>query len=217
MKYFLFLILLFSSLLGFPQKIEIPHILLKKAKVESYKTDTTSIGELVLKTTRFVVKSKTKVATKQTFTGRGNKYKMAKIRVAVYQLPDTNNVIRDSIYNHIERYWIEQEKWLLACPGYEDSINIRGDFRYLPINEGFYLLGTDTVPFIKPNHGRIGTYIIFYFKNNFYKIELLESQGSGGIGFVYQNMIFVDNGKEYPIVDYVSRWMDEIRQIIKEK
>lgn len=212
--------LVISLLISLPmisQNIEIPNIRLTNAKIKSTEKDTTSIVGLMLNTTKYIVKSKTKVATKLTFTGAGNKYKIANTFVAIYHIADSAHIIRDSIYNHIENYWLEQEKWLRACPGYEDSTNLRGDFSVLPINEGFYTIGNDTVPFISSKHGRIGAYMIIYFKNQLFKIVLLESEGAGGLGFIGQNMIFVHENIEYPLVDYTTRWMDEIRFILKTK
>ena len=210
------IVIIFSTSL-LAQKDTIPGIALNDAKIVSRTMDTTMVGGLMLNATKYIVKSKTQVATRLTFTGIGNKYKKAKIKVAIYRLPDTNYIIRDTIYNHIERYWIEQEKWLRACPGYEDSTELRGDFSTLPIDEGFFQCGTDTVPFIQPGHGREGTYQVLYFKEHLYKIVLLESEGAGGMGFIVQNMLFTHNGIEYPFVDYASRWMDEIRMILKNK
>jgi hypothetical protein len=217
MKFLLFVILFLIGLSVTSQVSEIPNIKLTKAKIKSIENDTTSVGGLIINATKYTVQSKTKVATRLTFTGEGNRYKMAKTKIAIYHVFDSSKTIRDSIYCHIKNYWIEQEKWLRNCPGYEDSISLKGDFRYLPINEGFYNLGSDTIPFISPNHGRNGTYEILYFKNHFYKIVLLESQGAGGMGFIGQNMTFFYQNVEYPFIDLTTKWMDEIRLILDKK
>lgn len=175
--------------------------------------DSISIGGLTISTNKYIVKSRTRITTRTRFLGP-NDYKYANVKVAIHQIKDSNCIIQDTIYAHIERYWNKQEKWMKKLPSYDDSLDFRGDFRHLPVNESFYKCGTDTVPFISPDYKG---YTIFYFKENFYKIVLLKSKGLGGMGFIGQNMVFVHKGKKYTIDDFVTRWMDENRKILKMK
>ena len=203
---------------------EIPGIKLKQAKVKSATKDTTSIGGLKLTCNKFIVTGKVRLTIRSTpmphFPSK-NKYKDSKATVAIYQIKDTNCVIRDSIYASINAYWKHEEAWLRATPGHKDSTHkdIIGDFTNLPINQGFYNCFGDTVPFIQPMHNRIGTYKIFYFNGNFYKVVLIKTKhrGRGGMRFISNNMVFTKNNKEYPVQGYTSSKLIEIKKIIEKK
>ncbi|PIQ15711.1 MAG: hypothetical protein COW67_06905 [Flavobacteriales bacterium CG18_big_fil_WC_8_21_14_2_50_32_9] len=212
----------------------IPGLNLYKAKVKSIETDTTLIAGLTLKADKYIVNSRTKVTTRTSFTGTNNKYKTAKIQVAVYHVHDTTCKYLDAIYDHIAYYWKGQEEWANkyhnqnqtdTTVGYvvtgNDTIffgySSYGDFSALPVNEGFLKSGDKLIPFIQPMHGRIGTYRIYWFDQHIHKVVLLKSTGLGGIGFVGQNMLLTKDGKEYPFEDFATRQLGAMKELLKNE
>lgn len=213
----------------------IPGLNLYKAKVKSVDTDTTLIAGLTVKADKYIVNSKTRVTTRTSFTGSNNKYKTAKIQVAVYHIQDTACKYLDAIYDHITDYWVGQEEWANKYHNKNEtdtssvsyvtrgndtiffSYSSFGDFSALPVNEGFLKSGDELIPFIQPMHGRIGTYQIYWFDQHVYKVVLLKSAGLGGIGFVGQNMRLTKDGKEYPFEDFATRQLGAMKELLKNE
>ncbi|KAB2845136.1 MAG: efflux RND transporter periplasmic adaptor subunit [Melioribacteraceae bacterium] len=141
----------------------IPGLNLYKAKVKSVDTDTTLIAGLTVKADKYIVNSKTRVTTRTSFTGSNNKYKTAKIQVAVYHIQDTACKYLDAIYDHITDYWVGQEEWANKYHNKNEtdtssvsyvtrgndtiffSYSSFGDFSALPVNEGFLKSGDELI------------------------------------------------------------------------
>lgn len=223
--------LIFLALAAYPQRKTIPGINLYKAKVKSVTQDTTMIAGLEVKADKYIVKARL-INTMRT--GANPKFKKVNVKLAVYHLNDTDCRYLDAIYERLRVYWKGKEERAnkyhtyntdTTAVGYvvrgNDTIFFTnpsyGDFSNLPVNEGFFKSGDIIIPFISPDHRRVGTYEIFWFDQQVYKVVLLKTKGLGGMSFVGRNMRFTANDKEYPFEDYFTRQLQVMKEMLLEK